>query len=64
MIIETDRLILRKIDPEGDFDEWAKSMADEGTVRYLGIKPMNRAEAWRNMALAIGQYRYMDGPGQ
>jgi hypothetical protein len=29
MIIETERLILRKIDPERDFDEWAKSMAEE-----------------------------------
>jgi len=56
MIIETERLILRKIDPERDFGEWAYSMADEGTVRYLGTKPMNRAEAWRSMAVAIGHW--------
>jgi len=56
MIIETERLILRKIDPDRDFDEWAISMADEGTVRYLGTKPMNRAEAWRSMAVAIGHW--------
>ena len=56
MIIETERLILRKIDPERDFDEWAYSMADEGTVRYLGTKPMNRAEAWRSMAVGIGHW--------
>lgn len=56
MIIETERLILRKIDPERDFDEWAYSMADENTVRYLGTKPMSRAEAWRSMAGAIGHW--------
>lgn len=55
-IIETERLIMREIDPERDFDEWAYSMADEGTVRYLGTKPMNRAEAWRSMAVAIGHW--------
>jgi len=56
MIIETERLILREIDPERDFDEWAYSMADEATVRYLGTKPMSRAEAWRSMAAAIGHW--------
>ena len=56
MIIETERLILREIDPERDFDEWSYSMADEETVRYLGTKPMSRAEAWRGMAAAIGHW--------
>jgi RimJ/RimL family protein N-acetyltransferase len=56
MIIETERLILRKIDPERDFEPWARAMADENTVRYLGVKPMNRAEAWRSMALVIGHW--------
>lgn len=56
MIIETERLILRKIDPERDFDAWAKSMADESTVRYLGTQPMNRAQAWRSMATVIGHW--------
>lgn len=56
MIIETPRLILRKIDPERDFDEWAYAMADEATVRYLGTEPMSRREAWRNMAMTIGHW--------
>lgn len=56
MIIETERLILREIDAERDFDEWAWSMADENTVRYLGTKPMSRAEAWRGMAASIGHW--------
>jgi len=56
MIIETERLILREIDPQRDFDAWAKSMADESTVRYLGTPPMSRAEAWRNMAHVIGHW--------
>jgi RimJ/RimL family protein N-acetyltransferase len=56
MIIETERLILRQIDPERDFEPWAKAMANENTVRYLGTKPMSRAEAWRSMAMAIGHW--------
>jgi RimJ/RimL family protein N-acetyltransferase len=56
MIIETERLILREVDPDRDFEPWAKAMADENTVHYLGIKPMNRAEAWRSMAMAIGHW--------
>jgi len=56
MIIETERLILRPVDPDRDFEPWAKAMADENTVRYLGTKPMNRAESWRSMAMAIGHW--------
>lgn len=56
MRIETERLILRPIDPDRDFEPWARAMANESTVRYLGVKPMNRAEAWRNMALVMGHW--------
>jgi RimJ/RimL family protein N-acetyltransferase len=56
MIIETERLILRRIDPGRDYEPWAKAMADEDTVRYLGTQPMTRAESWRSMALAIGHW--------
>jgi len=56
MIIETERLILRKTDPERDFEALAKTLANESTVRYLGTKPMSRAEAWRSMAMMIGHW--------
>jgi RimJ/RimL family protein N-acetyltransferase len=56
VIIETERLILREIDPERDFDAWAKSMADPATVRYLGTKPLSRVEAWRSMATVMGHW--------
>jgi RimJ/RimL family protein N-acetyltransferase len=56
MIIETERLILRPVDPDRDFEPWARAMADEQTVRYLGMKPMNRAEAWRSMAMVMGHW--------
>jgi RimJ/RimL family protein N-acetyltransferase len=56
MIIETERLILRETDPVRDFEAWARAMADESTVRYLGTKPMSRAEAWRSMAMAMGHW--------
>lgn len=55
-MIETERLILRQPDPDRDFDAWAEAMADPDTVRYLGTEPMNRAQAWRSMALALGHW--------
>lgn len=56
MRIETERLILREIDPERDFEAWARTMADERTVRYLGTPVQDRALAWRNMAAVIGHW--------
>ncbi len=55
-IIETERLILRRIDPAADFEPWAAAMADESTVRYLGSPPMSRARAWRDMAMVMGHW--------
>lgn len=55
-MIETERLILRRVDPEKDFEAWAKAMADENTVRYLGTKPMSRKDAWRSMAEVMGHW--------
>ena len=55
-MIETERLILRKIDPDRDFEAWAKAMADEQTVQFLGTKPMSRANAWRSMAMVMGHW--------
>ena len=54
--IETERLILRNIDPGRDFDAWAALMADERAVRFLGTPVQNRALAWRNMAMVLGHW--------
>ncbi|MEO0364404.1 MAG: GNAT family N-acetyltransferase [Pseudomonadota bacterium] len=54
--LETERLILRAIDPVRDFDGWADSMGDDETVRYLGGQTMDRSVAWRNMAMVIGHW--------
>lgn len=56
MIIETERLILRQTDPERDFPGLAAALNDEDTVRYLGAKPMSRADAWRSMAMVMGHW--------
>lgn len=56
MILETERLILRRIDPERDFEAWAKVLADEEAVRYTVGHVMNRAQAWRSMASVIGHW--------
>ena len=54
--LETERLILRRIDPNRDFEPWARAMADERTVRFTGGQVMDRALAWRNMASVIGHW--------
>ena len=54
IIMETERLILRHIDPERDLDAWTEMMSDEDTVRFIGGQTMNRAQSWRNMAMLIG----------
>ncbi len=56
MQIETKRLILRDIDPERDFESWARSMGDDRTVRFLDGKVLDRAMAWRHMAALIGHW--------
>lgn len=54
---ETDRLILREIDPERDFEAWAACFSEESTMRFLGSPPLNRADAWRNMCVVIGHWQ-------
>ena len=53
-IIETPRLILRQIDIEKDLDAWVDMMSDEETVRYIGGQTLDRASAWRQMAMFLG----------
>lgn len=57
MRIETDRLILREIDMERDFEPWCKAHADEETVRYLGGEVLEPAKVWRQMASIIGHWQ-------
>lgn len=54
--LETDRLILRTIDPDRDFEPWAAMMADEETARFIGgVQP--RAGAWRQMCSVLGHWQ-------
>ena len=53
--LETERLIIRHVDPERDFEAWADCFADKETMTFIGGGPgMNRAHAWRHMATVIG----------
>lgn len=54
--IETERLVLRAIDPARDFEPWSKAMADAETVRFIGGQVLDRALAWRNMAMVVGHW--------
>ena len=53
-IIETERLILREIDPVKDFEPWADCFSDQKTMTYIGGKVLSRAQSWRSMATVIG----------
>jgi RimJ/RimL family protein N-acetyltransferase len=54
-ILETERLVLRHIDPTTDFEPWAACFGDPGVMAGLGGGPgLNRAQAWRNMASCMG----------
>jgi len=54
-ILETERLILREVDPVVDFEPWAECFADKDVMAGLGGGPgMSRAQAWRHMATVIG----------
>lgn len=53
--LETERLILRAIDPERDFEPWAAFHADAAATRYVG-GPLDRPNAWRKMCTTIGHW--------
>ena len=55
--LETDRLTLRMWREETDFEPFSELCADPEVMRFLGGKPFDRLEAWRNMAFHIGHWR-------
>lgn len=56
MTLETDRLVLRML-RESDLNAYAEMCADAETMRYLGDgQPLNRAMAWRNLAMMVGHW--------
>lgn len=57
MQIETERLILRDIDPERDFESWARTMGDERTVHYTEGRVLDRVRSWRHMAATMGHWQ-------
>ena len=56
MHIETPRLSVRLF-RNSDFDAYADMCADSEVMRFIGERrPMNRAEAWRHMAMMLGHH--------
>ena len=53
--LETDRLKLRGFRNE-DFDEFAELCADAEVMRFIGGKPVDRLEAWRQFAFHVGHW--------
>jgi RimJ/RimL family protein N-acetyltransferase len=54
--LETERLLLRPFE-ERDLDRYAEIVADPETMRYLSGQPMDRALAWRQMAMFLGHFQ-------
>ena len=55
--LETDRLIMRMIRLE-DFEAYAALSADPEVMRFLGGKPFDRLESWRQMCAMIGHWHF------
>jgi RimJ/RimL family protein N-acetyltransferase len=54
--LTTERLLLRAFRAD-DFEAYAAIMADPGVTRFLGDgQPLNRADAWRQMAFMLGHW--------
>ncbi|HEX7296496.1 MAG TPA: GNAT family N-acetyltransferase [Pyrinomonadaceae bacterium] len=53
--LETDRLKLRGWRNE-DFDAFAELCADPEVMQFLGGKPLDRLEAWRQFAFHVGHW--------
>src|SRR5438105_2835043 len=41
---------------DSDLDRYAAWLADEGTARFIGGKPLDRADSWRSMAMMTGHW--------
>src|SRR5262245_3443405 len=56
-VLETERLILRMFREE-DFEQYSRICADAEVTRYLGEgRPLERWEAWRQIAVIIGHWQ-------
>jgi len=53
--LETERLLLREWRHE-DFEALAGFMADADVTRWLNGEPLNRNDAWRNLATILGHW--------
>ena len=54
-VVDTERLTLRSFH-DGDFETYARWLGDEQTSRYIGGKPLDRADAWRSLAAMCGHW--------
>ncbi|MEL6687475.1 MAG: GNAT family N-acetyltransferase [Pseudomonadota bacterium] len=54
--LETERLTLRPIDMEADFEGYCAVHSDEESVRYIGGKTLSPEQVWRYMAMVLGHH--------
>jgi RimJ/RimL family protein N-acetyltransferase len=55
-LFETDRLVLRMIEPARDFEAFAAMMSDEATTQFTG-GVQDRSAAWRSMCAYLGHWQ-------
>jgi RimJ/RimL family protein N-acetyltransferase len=53
--LQTERVTLRRFRDE-DFEAYAAIVADPEVMRYLHSGPLDRADAWRQMAMILGHW--------
>lgn len=54
--LQTDRLILRPIDMEADFQGFFETFSDADTMRFLGGQTKDAGQTWRSLATFIGHH--------
>ncbi len=53
---ETERLIIRGLDVDRDFEAWAEIASDAETMRTIESPPLKPWEAWRSLAMLMGHW--------
>lgn len=57
MQIETERLIIRDIAPEQDFEPFCELLSDPRTMKALKSEPMIPEQVWRKIATLLGHHQ-------
>ncbi|MEO1028234.1 MAG: GNAT family N-acetyltransferase [Pseudomonadota bacterium] len=57
VVLETERLLLCKVDIKRDLDAFTEFMSNPDSLRYIGNRTMDRVTAWRYLAQVMGHWQ-------